>query len=240
MPVDRKARDEMAGALVAYLGGYITAHEFEDRCLDVRTPDVSAKRVVDALWYYYDDLTDHRASMPLEAWDYHLRLLTFLRTDLQLEPLVTPRMRRYRVWTMIVLVCLAAAIATGVALHRTIIAYAAWAMVALIGWFLVWLSQRCTAEEEALIRLAPFRDEAQWRRYSKLIDQENLPAYYPAVHHRPIRDALTEGALRTLSISTSLLWMPFVLLIRLWTGDMYLIATQTPADDTEKARATRE
>lgn len=36
---------------------------------------------VEQLWYYYDDIKDHKVCLSKDAWDYHQRILLLLKSD---------------------------------------------------------------------------------------------------------------------------------------------------------------
>ncbi|MBK1854749.1 hypothetical protein JO972_07250 [Verrucomicrobiaceae bacterium 5K15] len=83
--IDRSKRNEAISALEAYLGDEITAFEFDDRIHDIESDDLTVIEVVHALWFHYDDCTDHKMHLSKQEWDYFQRLLLILRSDAELE-----------------------------------------------------------------------------------------------------------------------------------------------------------
>lgn len=72
----------MAHAIDRYLGREITAFQFDEAIDELawRTEDETVKDVMLALWYFYDDITDHWARLTKPEWDLYYRLNLFLRS----------------------------------------------------------------------------------------------------------------------------------------------------------------
>jgi hypothetical protein len=85
--IDRAARNQIAGAIRLYLDDKITAFQFDDVIQEAscKTKDKTAQEMVQALWYYYDDVTDHKIHATKEVWDYFHRILLLLESDGELE-----------------------------------------------------------------------------------------------------------------------------------------------------------
>jgi hypothetical protein len=88
MKVDRKNRDRLIDAINGYLTGEITAFEFDDEIFDDiinDTDDPTINDIIFILWNYYDDITDHKADLPKEGWDYFQRLILVLKSDAHIQ-----------------------------------------------------------------------------------------------------------------------------------------------------------
>ena len=85
--VDRAARDELVAAIERYLAEEITAFEFDEAIegISERADDSTVKDTVDALWFIYDDVKDHKVHASKETWDWLQRTLLLLRSDGELE-----------------------------------------------------------------------------------------------------------------------------------------------------------
>jgi hypothetical protein len=81
--VDRKARDRVTAALRSYMNEEIAAFAFDDalsRAAEV-TKDETVLSVRRALWFHYDDNTNHTLIASKQEWDYFNRLLLLLESD---------------------------------------------------------------------------------------------------------------------------------------------------------------
>lgn len=87
MMVDRTARDRLALVIEEFLAEDIKAFAFDDRLYVVadETDDETVREVTQMLWYHYDDVINHKATLSPEEWDYFQRLLLLLRSDASLK-----------------------------------------------------------------------------------------------------------------------------------------------------------
>jgi|SRR5579863_3089702 len=90
MAADHKARAELRDALVSYMRGDIRTFEFDDRNSVYfekgLTEDRSVRGIGRVLWSMHDDFIDHPISVTPEGWQFLIKVVTFLRTDLELAP----------------------------------------------------------------------------------------------------------------------------------------------------------
>jgi len=94
--VDRVQRDAVATAIRRFLNEELTAFEFDELLWDLpKTTDRVVGFVMAAVWYYYDDCTDHLVALSRPEWDCFQRLLLLLESDADLEITST----RYWSWT---------------------------------------------------------------------------------------------------------------------------------------------
>jgi len=84
--VDRRAREELASALQAYMDRQITASELDETIgrVSPATADATVKDIGSALWRCYDDLKDHKIIASKAQWDWLSRLLVVLESDAQI------------------------------------------------------------------------------------------------------------------------------------------------------------
>jgi len=96
--VDRPQRDGLADTIRQFLNEEISAFEFDRGLDDYRqSTDPTVRFVSDAVWYHYDDCTDHMVTLSKQEWDYFQRLLLLLGSDGQITVTTT---RRWS-WTQI-------------------------------------------------------------------------------------------------------------------------------------------
>jgi hypothetical protein len=84
---DRKAREQMTKAIRSYMNEEITAFLFDEALFEASTgtKDQTVQSAQKALWFFYDDCTDHKIVATKEVWDYFNRLLLLLESDGELE-----------------------------------------------------------------------------------------------------------------------------------------------------------
>lgn len=102
--VDRKARDQIAAALQSYMDERITAFELNEALWEIATPDKTAREIIYALWFFYDDITDHSIVASRDDWDYFNRLLLLLQSEGELENAKTQH--RWTIRQCIAMICL--------------------------------------------------------------------------------------------------------------------------------------
>jgi hypothetical protein len=183
--VDRHARDALAELIIAYMKGEIDGAEFEDRkgesLQDNQDPSV---RVLDYdLWLIHDDSADHPMSVPHETWDWLLRVIAFLRTDLGLVSERRSMWHRKQLVAGGGLLLIGCGVTMSMATASWIPLILCWATAGTLAMFYAQRYRDCVHPEiEALGRYAPFRSEAQWQRYRPLVAAANIPTYNPAFY----------------------------------------------------------
>ncbi len=98
MNIDRANRNQLADAILDYLGGNATAFQFDERIFDIQSNDPTVGYVRLALWFHYDDIRDHHVALSKTEWDYFYRLVLLLRSDAQ----ICSERRRHHSFTQIV------------------------------------------------------------------------------------------------------------------------------------------
>lgn len=80
--VDMQARADVAAALRVYMAEDITAFELDDALSEAccKTKDKTVSGIVQALWFYYDDITDHKVIAHKDDWAYFNRILLLLES----------------------------------------------------------------------------------------------------------------------------------------------------------------
>jgi len=159
--IDYAARRQMGDIIRSYLNEEIKAFQFSDALYDVagKTKDSTVQQTVDALWYLYDDVKDHKIVASKEEWDFFHRLLLILESDAEIE------VSKVRKWSLRQLIA-AFAMVTFVmlALHLSWGPYLLGAYIALgLVSMLLWYSRsRATPKPDATeIALTPFSSISQ-------------------------------------------------------------------------------
>ncbi len=82
--IDRPARENTRSAIEAFLDDQIAAFELDDRLGVILTDDATVNYVIQAVWYHYDDIKDHKITLAKNEWDYFQRLLLLLDSDAEI------------------------------------------------------------------------------------------------------------------------------------------------------------
>ena len=92
--IDRVARDNMVAAIEAYMNDEIKAFAFDDALSNIynESADDAVREASRVLWFFYDDLVDHKIHATKEVWNLMYRIILFLRSNAELE---TKCMRRW-------------------------------------------------------------------------------------------------------------------------------------------------
>ena len=83
MRVDRPNRDRIANAIAAYLRGEIDNFALDDLTRELDTDDNSLFRLSLMTWPLYDDVRRHTVHASPEDWNFLIRCVAYLRTDLE-------------------------------------------------------------------------------------------------------------------------------------------------------------
>lgn len=206
--VDRSARDEMAKAIRSYMNEEITAFQFDDvldRPMDATTDGtVQATRL--ALWFYYDDCTDHRIVASKGEWDYFNRLLVLLASDGEIETV-----KRWWQWHLgqalaasLVLIFVFIGVRVGFGTH--LIAYAL--PFGPASMLLAWLNSRRRRRTVSALQaaLAPFPSVSSLLSVRRTLTGFAKVRYPSAILGRRIRDPITD---RLLWVPWAVLWCVF-------------------------------
>ena len=105
--IDRNARDKMIEAIEAYMDEKIGAFEFDDQIMEISCgcKDVAVQRSVNVLWFFYDDLVDHKITATKESWNLFHRILLLMKSD---ADMCVSRQVIWSITQVIALICLLA------------------------------------------------------------------------------------------------------------------------------------
>lgn len=135
--VDRRQRDALAAVIRRFLNEEITAFAFDEQLIGFHdSSDNVVRFVAGALWYHYDDCTDHLAALSKAEWDYFQRLLLLLESDYDIE---TVGVRRWSPTQLLALMALMGfgwvAISLGWGTHLLAVAMPFGVVSIAISWF---------------------------------------------------------------------------------------------------------
>lgn len=204
--IDRKARDNLAAVIEAFLAEDVGAFEFDDRINGVAadTDDETVHAVVHLLWFHYDDLKNHTAALSRVEWDYFQRLLLLLRSDSSL------RSDRCLRWTGRQAVALAA-----------ILAFAAGAFLLRFGWQLLlvtiplgvvsmalsrWPARDPESDDVDFLRLTPYSSLSELLAVRRTAPGFRKRRYPGAMDARRIRGPIANALL---TIQYGAMWLIF-------------------------------
>jgi len=85
--IDRAARDKMVVAIEAYMNDEIKAFAFDEALSNItcETKDGAVREASYVLWFFYDDLKDHKICASKEMWKLMYRIILFLRSNAEIE-----------------------------------------------------------------------------------------------------------------------------------------------------------
>jgi hypothetical protein len=215
MALDRKGRDETTNVLLAYMRAEIMTYNFYERLLPLASRDKGLAYVREVLSEFPDDADDyhdHPIWASPEAWAWLLRVLAFLRTDLEFEVVYvhTDRRRRRLAAAGLVVIGVAAAISCATGLWG--ILEVVWLVVGA-GWALWPPRQEPDNRLQELKRFWPFRSEQQWREHEPLLQGLDIPRYQPSARARPpYREGAFSAACRQ---GSAVFFIPVVLLLEI-------------------------
>jgi hypothetical protein len=200
--IDRATRKRISDAIRSYLNEEITSFQFDYAIQELgrETKDVTAQRVIKALWYYYDDFKDHKVVSTKEEWDYFHRILLLLESEGELE------ITKIRKWSL-----------------RQFVAAGALALFLLVafrlGWgeylFAVsipfgvisilisfWHSKKAHRPNQMEIALSPFSSVREILSARRKVS---------VFHKKPYPDGLTKRKIRS-PFMNKVLWLPSIVM----------------------------
>lgn len=161
--IDREARNRLGETIESYLDDRLMAFTFDDQIMAIsgQTQDETVRIVVQQLWFFYDDCTNHRVVLSKEAWDYIQRLLLLLDSDAELLS------EKHRRWTWkqtfavtALSIFMAIAFMSGLGVHLYILAIP----FGLISMILSAVEAKAQAKDpnaDRIVRLTPFKNLTQ-------------------------------------------------------------------------------
>jgi hypothetical protein len=190
---DRKARNEIGEAILAYMRLEIRSNACLQKLVRVKVADKGLRHVRLVLCDCCDSDVDHTVSVSREGWDTLRRALAFLGTDLRIEP-VRWRTWHWRQWLAAAgLVVLSAAAVASYGTGWWSILILTWVALGT-GWVALWPYPTSSEEFRKRLEFWPFRSEAEWKACEPHLDAAALPLYDPVLHRSPIQSKGDEAA----------------------------------------------
>ncbi len=211
----------MAAVLRSYMNEEITAFAFDEALSEMieATSDETVQNIGRALWFLYDDCTDHKVVASKEEWDYYNRLLLLLESDGELAP-ETPGRRTWRLTQAMAAVLfigfLAIAFQKGFGPH--LMAYAL--PFGPPSMLLAWIASR--QERKAMLRaeiaLTPFSSVGNLLGIRRRVRGFARLSYKGAVTKRRIRGPIARVLMRIPGAMIWCLFAPVVLAFQMLPG----------------------
>jgi hypothetical protein len=211
--IDTEARTKLRQTVADYLYERITAFEFDERLQAIAdaTKDQTVQDVVQALWFIYDDIIDHKVILDKEGWDTIQRLMLAVASGAEL------RQESRRVWHVSQLLALAALAAVGVTWHFL---WHYWFFPCVLGfvcsvalhWWRERVARRLDPPDPS--RVWPFESPSVIRRVVRMTPSFRKLRHRPEVAHRRLRSRVLECVLWFPLLAGWCVFSPLILLLQ--------------------------
>jgi hypothetical protein len=211
--IDRENRDRLVDAINRYLDEAITAFEFDDQIHDIRsaTDDRTLQRVVDTLWFYYDDCEDHKVVLTKEAWDHFQRLALLLKSDMHVKVVVRRKWSVRQIIAGLALGLFGVCVARlGFGRHLLVVAVPFGVVSMLLSY---WHHRAFPTSRESI--LTPFSSVSEILGIRRKVSGFAKRKYPSRLTSRTIRSPLMATAVMLQTASTWLFLSPLVLLFQM-------------------------
>lgn len=203
----RQDRQKIVDLLQLYMDEKITAFTFDDElCKLYHSKDHTAAWTAQQLWYYYDDIKDHKIHATKEVWDYFWRLRLLLESEAEIDLFSNRYWQAEQLISFILLgvfVCIAC--------------FAGW------GWFLavitlvfglagIVLTKFNHNKNQIDIKTYPFAGFSEIKTVRKRISCFSKSAYPRHLKTRRIRGRFLELKVSMIGYLLMIVFSPFVLL----------------------------
>lgn len=231
--IDRAARTKMAGIIRDYLDDRLTAFEFDDALDDLwdQTDDQTVQGLVRRLWYFYDDIKDHKVHATKEVWDEFQRTLLLLESDSVLE-VVTERRWTIRqfIASCAVVIFIIMAFRAGWGLHLVLLGVPFSAVsIPLFFWNRWAFRKQCPQETVPRTPDAfPFTSVAQLCRVRRRVPGFTKRLYPPKLTQQSTRSWSEDGASMLMSVFGLVMFAPLWLIVQTMPETATLTSVRTP------------
>lgn len=197
----------MEAAIRSYMDERLTAFQLDETLSEIsaKTDDKTVQHVGDALWFHYDDITDHKIVASQEEWDYFNRLALLLKSDAELE---STTIRKHWSWqngiaaiALIGFIC--TAIYVGWGEHLLIVAIPFGILSMLLGYWANRVRRRLSKTE---IALTPFPSVASLLSVRRATAGFSKRRYPSDIKSRTIRSPV---ATKVMLLPAKILWLLF-------------------------------
>lgn len=222
MNVDRRNRDRLVDAIRQYLVENATAFEFDDEIQKISdecddpddSDDPTVAHVARALWFYYDDLKDHKVTLSKEEWDYFQRLILLLQSDAHIVIQICKR------WSVTQLVAGVAFLAFAVCAAQLGIGYHLFAVaipfgLVSIGLFRLQERLRWRNPASEQIAMVPFSRVSEIRAVRRRVPDFSKWKYPASLATRRIRSPVENFAILLPWYAVWLMMSPLALLVQM-------------------------
>jgi hypothetical protein len=205
--IDREARDRMEAAIRSYMAEETTAFQFDETLFGIgsETQDQTAQHVGRALWFLYDDITDHTIVARKTEWDYLNRLALLLKSDAEVEQ--GPATRRWSLRNGIAAAALLGFVMTAFRLGWGQHLFAVAASFGIVSMLLAyWERREAKAPSGIEVAVAPFPSISSLLSVRRTIPGFPRRRYPPGLQGRRIR---SPWETKVMLIPARLMWLMF-------------------------------
>jgi len=213
--VDRNARNEMALAIESFMGGKLTAFQFDEVLFEIATAttDKTVQEIRHVLWCFYDDGKDHQVVATTAEWDCFNRLILRLKSDGEIE--VAGKKRSWTIRQFIAVLALIAFLAvvkqTGWGEHLFIYAMPFGVISMLLA---AWNKERQRKCLQMQTPITPFPSVASLRAIRRQVTDFSKRRYPLGISDRQIRSPLMSQILWIQCGILGLMFAPIPLLLQ--------------------------
>jgi hypothetical protein len=200
--IDHAIRKQLATIIRSYLAEEITAFELDDvlQSLEGQTDDATAQDILVQLWFFYDDLKDHKIVATKESWDCLYRFLLILESEGELETIKT---RHWSLWQPVA--------ACAVAMFMFIVFQIGWSQLLLfISWpfgvvsilISFWKSRIPSPSSQRELATIPFSSVSEI-----LAVRRQTPAFSKTPYPEQLKERRVRGR-----VTAKAMWIPAILM----------------------------
>ena len=213
--IDREARNRMVAAIQSYMDESIASFQFDKTLRDIEneTEDETVQIVSNGLWYYYNDLTDHKIVASKEEWNCFNRLLLLLESDGELETIASEFQWHVNqaIAALFFLVFLAMGIYNG--FSDTLFLYAI--PLGLPSMLLAWLNSHRNEVTSMETALEPYPSVTSLLAVRRSVHGFKKKHYPKALNKRKLRDPITEALMQIVFLVCWSMFSPVVLFFQM-------------------------
>ncbi len=195
----------MEEAIRSYMGERLTAFELDEVLSEIceKTEDKTVQHVGRALWFHYDDITDHKIVASHEEWDYFNRLALLLQSEAEVEGVTTGRCWSWQNGIAAVAFAgfICAALHFGWGEHLFIVAIPFGAVSMLLGY---WSNRTAKRNSRIEIALTPFPSIASLLAVRRAVRAFRKNEYPSNLRSRSIRSPI---AGKIMLLPAKLMWL---------------------------------
>lgn len=195
----------MEAAIRSYMDEGLTAFQLDEAISEIseKTDDKTVRHIGRALWFHYDDITDHKIVASQEEWDYFNRLALVLKSDAEIDVAATRRRWSWQngIAAIAFVGFLLAAVYVGWGAHLFVVAIPFGIVSMLLGYWAGHARRRLPGNEIALTPFPSVASLLSVRRGAAGFSKSRYPSH---LRSRTIRSPV---ASKVLLLPAKILWL---------------------------------